>query len=101
MGKIDEIMRAATELGDLRIMAANGRQSPGEISDATDELRDLITTAIADARREGEEQMRERAAVAAWSSGLDQHNHWRGSPISARDAGSVCAQAIRALPLDL
>ena len=63
MSAIGEIMSAATELGDLRIMAANGRQSPGEIGDATSELRELIAAAIDDARRDGAGQMREAAAA--------------------------------------
>jgi hypothetical protein len=84
-------MGAVTELGDLRIMAANGRQSPGEIGDATAALRDLIAAAIADAKREGAEQMRAEAAKIARALPL-----YYGSGDDGADES--LAQAIEDLP---
>ena len=45
----------------------------------------------------GQRAMQERAAVAAWSSGMDQHQKAIGIPLHAREVGSVCARVIRAL----
>ena len=46
---------------------------------------------------EGQRAMQERAAVAAWSSGMDQHKKAVGMPLDLREVGSACASAIRAL----
>ena len=45
----------------------------------------------------GQRAMQERAAVAAWSSGMDQHKKAVGIPLDSREVGSACASAIRAL----
>jgi len=45
----------------------------------------------------GQRAMQERAAVAAWSSGMDQHPKAVGIPLDSREVGSACAKAIRAL----
>ena len=45
----------------------------------------------------GQRAMQERAAVAAWSSGMDQHQKAVGIPLDSREVGSACAKAIRAL----
>ena len=45
----------------------------------------------------GQRAMQDRAAVAAWSSGMDQHQKAVGIPLDSREVGSACAKAIRAL----
>jgi len=58
---------------------------------------DLAWAAWQAAHLAGQRAMRERAAVAAWSSGMDQHKKAVGMPLDLREVGSACASAIRAL----
>lgn len=39
----------------------------------------------------------ERAAVCAWSTGMNEHTKTAGLPCDARTTGSRCAEAIRAM----
>lgn len=39
----------------------------------------------------------ERAAIAAWTAGMKEHNRRGGMPYDCREVGSVCAAAVRAL----
>lgn len=101
MSNIDEIMERVTDLVNA---AVAHQDNPTEmrriIRDKEDaalrkHLRDVLDTVERDAMG----AMRERAAVAAWSSGMDQHLKRRGSANDPREVGSLCAQAIRDLPV--
>lgn len=90
MSTIDEIMSAAYEYGCAR---ADERESAGSASfqrvvDRREDLSRLIVAAIADARREGAEQMREAAARG-----------WDGCTYDAPGETLDIGNDIRALPL--
>jgi len=70
-----------------------------EAADGIDALLDEITALrkrLEDAERERDEAY-ERAAVTAWHIGMDEHKRTLGLPADAREIGSRCAAAIRAL----
>lgn len=75
------------------------RLEAGQFVKGLEAERDELRERLSDAERKGAEVMREQAAVAAWSCGMDRHAQRRGIPEEAREVGSFCAQAIRALPL--
>lgn len=101
MTTIDEIMAQANRyaLRNAQYCAAhitNADLVSGEVV----ALRAIITQAIAEARADGAREMREAAAKAAASVGLDQHTQWHGMPVCfALDVGSACTEAIRSLLL--
>jgi hypothetical protein len=86
MSEIDEIMTAILNYGE-----GCWSRSDTDTAKTRQGLRDLIAAAIADARREGAEQMRRAAAIACDARSM----------CYADDGGSAgdCAIEIRALPL--
>ena len=71
------------------LQMALGGHSVGVFKDENADLREQL----AEARRKA----LELAAVTAWSAGMDAHNKELGLPADAREVGSSCARAIRAL----
>lgn len=103
MSAIDKIMKCAYEYGCARAQEY-------ETSDPADsrlvcaeraELRDLITAALDEARREGAEAMRE--AVESLREDADEifppTGRGRQAPVEARDVVEWYSESIRALPL--
>lgn len=97
MSTIDEIMEKVIESQDAAAAYEAEAITGEQLDGLNDGLRYMLAAALADAERKGAEAMRERAAVAAWASGMDQHNGRRGAAQDAREVGSLCAHAIRAV----
>lgn len=93
MTTIDKIMQVVDELKNMALVEQYGDTDDSELSAKIEDVRDLITSALADARREGAEQMRELRAVTVWPSGIAQHKQV--------DGAKNCMQCAVAYMLDL
>jgi hypothetical protein len=88
MSTIDKIMWAIGHHGDDCI------RSDDAASESFEALRELITAALAEARREGAEQMRIDAGMLCTAQADEADGD-----IAYRDACHDCAKAVRALPM--
>lgn len=60
MSRLDEIMLAAMDYADERVMVVHGRSNAGGVHRSIEVLREAIAAALADAERKGAEAMRAR-----------------------------------------
>lgn len=90
MSNIDEIMERVA-----RIACAEGGYRRKEI----EALRLHLQDALDAVEQHAMGAMRERAAVAAWSSSTGLHRERLGAVADPREVGPLCAQAIRDLPV--
>lgn len=90
MSSIDEIMERVA-----RIACVGGGYRRKEIEALRKHLQDTLDAVELNAAG----AMRERAAVTAWSAGMDPHRRRLGAAHDPREVGSLCAQAIRDLPV--
>ena len=77
---VDEIMAAVVESQDMALAWYRSEDgSYGVLNNQYLVIGELIAAAIAEARREGAEMMRETCAVTVWPSGMAQHKQTDGS----------------------